>query len=334
MVLFPSAHAAEYSVGPNNAIQPVIDRLQPGDRLVLDKGQYTQSLILNNLKGTAAKPISIVGQGVATIDPSTRDGVFMENCDHITLSGITIQNAARAGIVAFKSRDIRVNDCVVSDSGKWGIQTCLSYRVALEDCEIFGTREQHGIYFSTTDHPVVRNCSIHHNAACGIHLNGDKAEGGDGMVTGGLIEDNTIYENGRNGGAAINMDAVERTVVQRNRVLNNHAGGITCFVEDGASAGSGNRIVGNDVRFRREEGRYALQLFGGAENIVLRDNRLACGRGPVLELDARSVRGLVSDRNSYFAYGRKDVIGVGDKRYTLKQWRKMSGQDAGSGMGR
>ena len=330
MLFSGPALAAEYRITPADRVQPVIDRLQPGDTLFLDKGQYTQTLILNNLKGTAAKAILIDGQGVASIQPSARDGIFMENCSYIILNRITVQNAARAGIVVFKSRNIAITGCVIRDNRKWGIQSCLSDRIAVERCEVSGTILEHGIYFSTTDHPIARDCRVHHNAACGIQMNGDKAEGGDGMVTGGLIEDNTIHENGRRGGAAINMDGVEQTVIRRNRAIDNYAGGISCFVEDGARAGSTNRIVNNSVRFRKGEGRYAFQVLGGAEGIVLTGNALSCGRGPVLETDPQSIAGFTSDGNVFFGHGRKDVIGVGDKRYTLKQWRKMSGQDRGS----
>ena len=53
----------------------------------------------------------------------------------------------------------------------------------------------------------------------------------------------------------------------------------------------------------------------------------------VLEVDKVSMFGLSSDNNRFFAYGRRGVVGIGDERFTLKQWRKMAGQDRRSVMG-
>jgi len=332
MLAASSVQSSEYPVNPDTELPSVVKRLGPGDTLVLGPGKYSKGLVLDGLRGTAAAPIGIEGTGAAIVAASERDGILVRDCAYLTLSGLTVRQAQRAGILVSGSQHVTVRNCRITGNGRWGIQTCLSDFVTVTGCEVSGSGREHGIYFSTTDHPTVRDCRVHHNAGCGVHLNGDKGEGGDGMITGALIEKNEIYENGRKGGAAINMDGVEKSTIRGNLIRDNYAGGITCFVEDAARAGSGNRVINNVVRFRDGEGRYALQLLGDVSGIRVQGNTLACGRGPVLEVDKVSMFGLSSDNNRFFAYGRRGVVGIGDERFTLKQWRKMAGQDRRSVM--
>ena len=44
-------------------------------------------------------------------------------------------------------------------------------------------------------------------------MNGDESQGGDGMISGALVERNVIYGNGVGGGSGINMDGVTDSVV-------------------------------------------------------------------------------------------------------------------------
>ena len=206
--------------------QPLADRvrqLQPGDRLVLKPGIHRESLTLSGLTGTAEAPIMIRGERGAQLQPTGRDGILFwpKPCRHIIIEGIKIDGAARAGIVIANSQHIVVRDCTLGNNGVWGVQTTMSDYITVEDCELYGSKREHGVYFSTTDHPIARNNRIHDNAGCGIHNNGDVREGGDGMITGGLYENNLIYNNGRRGGAAINMDGVEKAIIHNNLCIGN-----------------------------------------------------------------------------------------------------------------
>jgi hypothetical protein len=248
----------------------------------------------------------------------------------VILEGLTIRNASRAGVVVNRCRHITIRNCVLTGNRKWGVQTCLSKHVTVEYCETSGATVQHGIYFSTTDHPVARGCRIHHNVGCGIHFNGDESEGGDGMITGGLVEDNLIYENGRLGGAAVNMDGVENTVVRNNLIFNNQAGGIVSFHVDGARSGAGNQFCGNTVYFAPGAGRYALSINETAGGAVVRSNVLVCGRGPALVVDRTSAGGLAGDRNLFFLHGGGAPCRLGNAALELAAWQAATGQDRNS----
>jgi parallel beta-helix repeat protein len=87
-------------------------------------------------------------------------------------------------------------------------------RLLLENNECFGSVAEHGIYVSNSgDRPVLRRNRVHDNNASGIQLNADLSAGGDGIITGALIEANVIYNNGTGGGAAINLDGVQNSIV-------------------------------------------------------------------------------------------------------------------------
>lgn len=321
--------AAEYRLGAGEPLQKGVERLKAGDTLLIPAGVRRESVTISGLKGTAERPIVVRGETGTVIRATERDCILFwgQPSSHVIIENLRVEGGRRAGIIVSDSSHITIRHCVAADNGKWGIQTCLSDAVTVEDCELTGSREQHGVYFSTTDHPVVRRCRIHHNAACGIHNNGDQSEGGDGIITGGLYEDNVIYANGRRGGAAINLDGVECSVVRNNLIRDNLAGGITLFHLDGRETGSSNRIERNTVTFLPGQGRFALQVVGGGRANTIRNNTLSCGRGPALDVDARSAPGLMSDGNALFSAGR-GVVCVGDRALMLKQWQSEFGQDA------
>lgn len=319
--------AEEYVISSVNSMEEKARVLKAGDVLNIEKGVYRQSVTLTGLKGSQSAPVIIRGRGDVLVEASGQDGVFLDDCDYVVLERLAVRNGKRAGIVAGNSRHITIRDCRIFDNGKWGIHASMSEYITVERCEVYGSVLEHGIYFSTTDYPEVTDSRIHDNVRCGIHLNGDKHEGGDGMITGGLIRGNFIYQNGEAGGAAINMDGVERMVVQENTIFSNYAGGITSFCGDSQRAGSGNKFLNNVVCFESGKGRYALQLFGKVSDVLVENNVFVCGRGPVLELGEETVDGLICDDNVYFDYGRNKIVSVGGKLMNLQDWQKSAGRD-------
>ena len=321
-ILAINADAVEVVVIPGQSIGKVAESLVAGDVLRVRKGTYVHGVTLSGLKGNEKKPIIITGEPGVVIEAEGRDGIFLEDCEYMFIEDLTVQGAQRAGILMSSSRHITIRDCHITDNRKWGIQTCLSDYITIERCEISGSELEHGIYFSTTDHPKVVDCRIYDNACCGVHLNGDRNEGGDGLITDGVIRGNFIYENGKSGGAAINMDGAEGMLVRDNMIFNNYAGGITSFHGDGLKAGANNRFLNNVVYFRQNQGRYALQLFGEIKNITVKQNVLVCGKGPVLEFADAPGNELISNDNVYYAYDRERLIQIGDQLMGMEDWRK------------
>lgn len=327
--------AAEYLLTPGDPVQETFAKLRPGDTLVVKPGLYDREWAIAGLMGTAERPIVIRGEAGAIIRPRVgRDGIVFwgEPSAHVVVQDMRIECAKRGGIVVHASHHITIRSCTLSNNGVWGVQTAACRHVTVEDCDASGAGREHGVYFSTTDYPAVRRCRVYGNAACGIHLNGDKLEGGDGMITGALIEKNLIYGNGRAGGAAINMDGVEQSVVRDNILFGNFAGGIVSFRENGARVGDGNRFINNTVYFAAGSGRFALSLAGGRQ-LVVRRNILAGGAGPGLALDDPAPADLKADFNLYFSDSSPNVIQVGERRINLPEWQRISGQDANARTG-
>lgn len=310
---------------PGENLDALVEKLGPGDTLQFTDGIYRDTLYLNGLRGEAGRPIVIRGEKGTIFRPRARDGVVCwggGGSEHVVLEELTICGASRAGIIGTGMHDITIRNCTIVSNGVWGIQTCLSSDVQVEYCLIAHSQEQHGIYFSSTDRPTARGNVIYGNAACGIHLNGDQSEGGDGLVEGAMIVGNRIYGNGRSGGAAINMDGVARSTVVNNLIYGNESGGITSFHQNGRETGSYNVFQRNTVYFRRGRGRFGLQIVGASQGNTIEGNILVCGRGPALEVELQSIQGLREKRNVLWVYGRREVVNTGP----LQTWRGLSGQ--------
>jgi len=334
LVLSPVAGAsgAEVTTAPGEDAAAKIKALKPGDTLLFKAGQHKGSLTIAGLKGTAEAPITLKGEKGAEIVPTAQDGLLFWGGEstYVIVEGLKIENASRAGIIVSAGKHITIRDCRIGNNGKWGVQTTMSDSIIVENCELYGSKKEHGVYFSTTDHPVARGNRTHDNAGCGIHNNGDKSEGGDGMITGGLYENNVIYNCGKGGGAAINMDSVETSIVRNNLIYNNAAGGIVAFHGDGDHSGAGNCFYNNTVYFQKGAGRFGLKIADGAKDTGVKNNILICGRGPAMEIDADSNVGLVSDHNLLLRLGGGVPVAFGGKDLSLKEWQKAASQDAHS----
>jgi hypothetical protein len=332
LALILSVRAADLDARSDAEVLAALPRLGPGDTLSVAAGNYRGGWAVSGLRGRPDAPITIRGQPGTVLRPvSERDAIVFwpKPSEHVVVCDLTIRAAARGGIVIGGSRHIAVERCLIEDCGVWGVQSCQSEDIRVEACTIRGSKREHGIYFSTTDSPIARRCHIHDNVGCGIHMNGDRGEGGDGMISDGLIEENVIHDNGRRGGAGINMDGVERTLVRANLLVDNRAGGIVSFHGDGARPGSGNRFERNVILFAAGQGRYALKLTGG-HGLTVTNNVLACGRGPVLEMASGALTGLRCDANRYLQLNSVKPISLDDIPLDLPEWRRRSGQDARS----
>ena len=88
---------------------------------------------------------------------------------------------------------------------------------------------------NSADRPVIRGNTSRGNRQCGIHINGDASQGGDGIISGARIENNLISDNGRGGGSGINCDGVQDSKIQNNLLYENHSSGISLYRVDGAA---------------------------------------------------------------------------------------------------
>ncbi len=223
---------------------------------------------------------------------------------------------------------IRNNRC--DANGTWGILTGFSENILIENNECSRSAIEHGIYVSNSaDNPTVRGNRSWGNRGNGIHMNGDIFTGeGDGIISGALVENNVIYDNGRGGGSGINCDGVQDSVIQNNLLYNNHASGISLYRIDGGGGSTGNLVINNTV-VQASDGRWALNIRDGSTNNTVLNNIFYnhhSFRGSI-SVSANSLSGLVSDHNAVM---NRFSIDGGGSAITLNQWRAATQQDASS----
>ena len=320
---------------PWQTLQRAARSLQPGDTVYVFKGDYAGFVLGwdTPVTGTPAAPITFKAETGATIvsrNNKTPDGIDLEpGCSDIVIDGFTVNNSdgsiRRAGIRICGSDRVHVinNDC--ENNGTWGIFGSHDNDLLIENNITANSVRQHGIYVSNSaDHPIVRGNTIFGNAQCGIHLNGDASQGGNGLITGAIIENNIIHDNGKSGGAAINCDGVVDSVFRCNLLYENHSSGFAIFHEDGAHGSTGNIIVNNTI-VMASDARWAININAQStnntlcNNIILNENS---DRGSIT-VSGDSLEGLISDYNILqprFSLDDDDLGGIA-------AWRRRSGLD-------
>jgi parallel beta-helix repeat protein len=309
---------------PFRQIRRGIAVASPGDTILIADGTYLGFDIVS-VAGTPAAILTIQALGqnanvVVTTDRSdNRDTIRISFSSYVTIDGLHGFNANRAAVRVDQSGHVTIRNGVFGNNATWGIFTDFSGDLLLEDNECYASGTQHGIYVSNSgDRPVVRGNRVHDNAGCGIQLNADLSQGGDGLITGAVIENNVAWNNGTAGGAAINLDGLQNSIVRNNLLYNNHASGIACFQIDGAAGPTGMQILNNTIDMA-SNGRWALLVKSSTGANVVRNNILYNqnpNRGGIDYGDATDVANTNSDYNVLDAVTPDDST-----RVTLAQWQ-------------
>lgn len=253
-------------VQTDEQLAEAVRSLEPGTLLTLAPGDYTGFEI--RVKATAEQPVVIRGAADGTtvmVSPHKRGvGINVEDSSYVVVENITSNGMPRAGLRAAASHHIVFRNCRAADNGLWGIFTGHVDHLLIEGNECSGSRKEHGIYVSNSgDHVTVRGNKCHHNAGCGIQFNADVSCGGDGVISDALIEDNECWENGKRGGAALNLDGVCDSIIRNNRCWNNHASGLTLF-KGNAASGSCRNVVTRNVILQPKDGRWCVNINTGS----------------------------------------------------------------------
>jgi hypothetical protein len=262
---------------PCREIRRAVELVGPGDTILVADGTY-KGFTISSVHGNNGNPITIKAQGsnavvVKTVDRSdNRDTIFITFSSYITVDGLRSFNANRAAIRVDESPRVTIRNCVFGNNGTWGIFTDFSDDLLIENNETYGSVAEHGIYVSNSgDRPVVRGNRSHHNTRAGIHVNGDIYSGGDGIISGALIENNVVYNNGTGGAAGINMDGVQDSIIRNNVIYNNHATGISLYQIDGGGGPKGNKVYHNTVHSAADS-RWAIIVWNTEGPITMRNN--------------------------------------------------------------
>lgn len=334
---------------PWKTFQKAASAVRAGDTVIVRDGTYAGGATIET-PGTSAKPIVFKAEGKGAVVEGSgdeRDALYIDGYSlgdpwwrgasmYVTLEGFTIKNATRAGIRISCAHHVTVRKCVLTRNGTWGIFTDYSNYSRLENNECSYSNDEHGIYVSnSSDYPIIRGNRVHHNSSSGIQINADPAmEDGDGITSGAVIEQNIVYENGRRGGAAINLASVRNSIIRNNLLYKNYAGGIACWADgNGPEWGcKNNKFINNTVYFRSSEGRWAISLKEGSSGNMILNNILCGGDDGVLEFDdMKSIKSLRMDYNLFYRAGSNLVVTWEDEAdYTLDQWRAQYSQDAHS----
>ena len=204
----------------------------------------------------------------------TADGINLEGADYVTIDGFTVVGMPRTGIRSVLNHHVIIRNNSLDLNEKWGILTGFSDDLLIENNVATRSKVEHGIYVSNSgDRPVIRNNTIWGNRANGIHMNGDVSMGGDGIISGALVEGNVIYDNGVGGGSGINADGVQNSRFQNNLIYSAHASGLSLYRIDGGGGSSNNLVVNNTIVVATD-GRWALNIQSGSTGNTVRNNIL------------------------------------------------------------
>ena len=322
-------------------LQNAMNNLQAGDTVDVAAGDYagfSDGFANAAVSGSAGAPITFDAAPGAVIDapnPYTADGIDLEpGCNYLTIEGFTVQNPAsdsisRAGIRVTGSNYVQVLNNNVNNCGDWGIFTGMANYILVQGNTASNSQVQHGIYISNACvGPVVSDNIVFGNHDCGIQFNGDLSQGGNGLITGGTVEGNVVYNNGTGGGSAINCDGLQSSLIENNLLYNNHATGIALFMSDAAAGSIDNQIVNNMV-INAANGRNAIQISNSSTGNTLR-NDMIFNENPSSEdggiaVTSDSLPGLLSDNN--IVDPRFIIDSTTD---TLAQWQSATGNDTQS----
>ncbi|HKB87481.1 MAG TPA: NosD domain-containing protein [Ignavibacteriaceae bacterium] len=311
-------------------LQHAADLVAAGDSVKVLPGNYTGFDLRTGGTQSSHIVFKAVNENVIINQPNTvtNDGINIEEANWIVIDGFKIINQPRAGIRIAVSDFVTVRNNECSSNSRWGIFTGFTDDILIENnvCSFSGA--EHGIYVSNSgDRPVIRNNVCFENNACGIQLNADLSQGGDGIITGAVIDGNILYNNGYNGGSAINLDGVQESWIYNNLLYNNHSTGIALFRIDGAEGSKNNEVYNNTI-IVPADGRWAVQSTDGSTGDTVYNNILInhhSFRGSI-NIDQESEPGFYSDYN--LLENRFSSDG-GNSNMTLEQWQSL-GYDAHS----
>ena len=193
-----------------------------------------------------------------------------------------------------------------------------------------GGRAAHGIYLANagSKNTTIRNNLIkpdpdHPNYSGCLHINGDKSVGGNGIISGLLIENNQFVGCYRNG---INMDGIQDSVIRNNLIYGSGRHALRGYQIDGAQGPKNLQIYNNTFIVPAEVTSWAVKLTedsGGHtifNNILLKEGSSG---GSVCVTDNK----FLSDTN---ITGDRMSIDSENSVISLATWKRLTGQDANS----
>ncbi len=288
---------------PWHSLQYAADNVGPGDYVIVKPGKYWGFNLTTDGKPDARITFhALAGVEIDEAFPGQQDGINLEGADFVTIEGFYVHDMPRAGLRSVNNDGVILRGNHTDHNTMWGVLTGWSENIIVENNVASQSQVEHGIYISNSaDGAIVRNNIVWGNNDSGIQFNADRYLPGDGVHSRNLVEGNVIFENGRGGGAALNFDGVQDSVIQNNLLYNNHATGIVLYVGFAADSSTNNLVTNNTV-VMAEDARWALLMTDGSSGNVVTNNILLNknpNRGSMTvehnSLPARSDNNIVQD---------------------------------------
>jgi hypothetical protein len=242
------------SANPWRTLQKAANTVSAGDIVHVADGTYVGMNMTRS--GTAAAPIVFKADGANALvnarNASTDDNINLEGASYVVIDGFVVEDSPRAGIRVVEATGVVVRNNRVARSDHTGILTGWTPGIQIIDNISYGAVAQHGIYVSNSrvdpDNIIIRGNECYGNGQNGIQINGDCWEGGDGIVSGCLIEDNLVHDNNWKGFSLI---SVQTSVIRNNVIWDNGisagAGGIHLVDQPDCNKASNSNVVVNNT---------------------------------------------------------------------------------------
>lgn len=295
-----------------STIQAAVNRSRAGDTVVVFPGDYAGFRIARS--GTASRRIVVSGQPGARITSSERrsdDGIYLRRSSFVTIRGFEIKaDNMRYGIGGHDARakkpmrGVEILDNVVVNARTSGIYMSHTADSLIAGNISSGAQKEHGIYLANagSDNTILRGNTCYGNAINGIHFNGDARYGGDGVLTGLVVDGNVLFANAANG---FDADGVRSSSFINNVVYDNGRHALRVFAID-AAAGPADLVIANNTFVDNRGWAIKLTQDDGGHTIF---NNIMLSRSGSLAVDDPD---FVADHNigkTYSLDGERTVIG-------------------------
>ena len=293
---------------PYSTVQAAVDAVQPGDTVLVHDGQYRGFIVSRG--GSSSNRITVMAAGSgALINTANSDGegITIDDSDYVTIQGFTVEGMPGYGLATHGAtatspmRWLEIRNNTVRNSGSSNIYLSQVANSIIEGNVATGSSTSHGIYLANggSDDTVLRGNRCSGNAKNGIHFNGDSSVGGDGLHSGLVIDGNVLFQNVANG---LDMDGVERSIIQNNVIYDNGRNAVRGFQIDAASGPADLTIVNNTLSVPNGGG-WAIKLTeDGGGHVIFNNVALAAsGASGSIAVDNgtfSSESNVVSDRFS------------------------------------
>ncbi|MDP3790874.1 MAG: LamG-like jellyroll fold domain-containing protein [Candidatus Omnitrophota bacterium] len=257
-------------------IQAAANAAIAGDTVLVYDGNYAGFQV--TVSGAQLSPITFKANGqnvLINVDGPTGDGIRLQNISYITVDGLRIQNVSQRCIAArgavatspMNSLILKNNYCVYSGVGvgREGIYLSQVANSLVESNTVtytgISTGWEHAIYLANagSKNTIIRGNIMNGE---GLHINGDLSIGGDGLITGLIIEKNIVAGSPATNGPqnGFSMDGVQNSLIQNNLIYGVVRHGLRAFRIDGAAGPQSLKIINNTIVLPSSSTGWAIKL--------------------------------------------------------------------------